>query len=163
MTRRKQDTNFFALWQEALAKDDDGLRRLVENVVQRVLDEEMAFFLGAESYERTETRRGYRNGYKPRTLKTRVGTLELAVPKDREGRFRTEFFESCQRSEKPLCLPKTPSALPRLTLLRPLYIVRPFCSSAIRFCGEAPFRCPIAKRWVAGLRMMYNSQDGKGS
>ena len=45
----------------------------------------MQTFLQAESYERTDKRTDYRNGYKPRTLYTRVGTLELMVPKDREG------------------------------------------------------------------------------
>ena len=58
----------------------------------------------AESYERTDKPTGYRNGYKPRTLYTRVGALELMVPKDREGRFHTELFERYQRSEKALML-----------------------------------------------------------
>lgn len=69
-----------------------------------MLEEEMTAHLGAGPYERTAGRRGHRNGYKPRTLKTRVGTLELMVPKDREGRFRTELFERYQRSEKALVL-----------------------------------------------------------
>ena len=104
MARRKKDSGFAALWQEAFAREDDSLRFLVEHVVQRVLEEEMTAFLGAESYQRSEKRRGYRNGYKPRVLKTRVGALELQVPKDREGRFRTEVFERYQRSEKALML-----------------------------------------------------------
>jgi transposase-like protein len=69
-----------------------------------VLEEELTSFLNAERYTRTEERRGYRNGYKPRTLKTRVGRLELMVPKDREGRFQTELFEKYQRNEKALIL-----------------------------------------------------------
>ena len=104
MARQGQDTKFGDLWQEGSWEGDDGMRRLLETVVQRVLDEELTWFLGAESHERTEDRRGYRNGYKPRQLKTRVGTLELLVPKDREGRFRTELFERYQRSEKALML-----------------------------------------------------------
>jgi putative transposase len=80
------------------------MRRLLETVVQRVLDEELTAFLGAERHERTGERQGYRNGYKPRQLKTRVGTLSLMVPKDREGRFQTELFERYQRSEKALLL-----------------------------------------------------------
>jgi putative transposase len=104
MARLGQDTKFSALWQEASDYGDDGMRRLLATVVQRVLDEELTAFLGAESHERTDERRGYRNGYKPRQLKTRVGTLELQVPKDREGRFRTELFERYQRSEKALML-----------------------------------------------------------
>jgi len=104
MARRSQDTGWFDLWQEASRDGGDGIRRLLETTIQRVLDEELTAFLGAESHERTEARQGYRNGYKPRQLKTRVGTLEFLVPKDREGQFRTELFERYQRSEKALLL-----------------------------------------------------------
>jgi len=102
MTRRSEDTGLLGLWQEACEGEGEGLRRLVEHLVQRILGEEVSVFLGAQSYERTDERRGYRNGYKPRVLKTRVGKLELQVPKDREGRFQTELFERYQRSEKAL-------------------------------------------------------------
>ena len=107
MARRTEDTRLLDLWQGAGDEGDDVVRRLLETVVQRVLDEELTAFLGAESYERTEGRAGYRNGYKPRQLKTRVGRLELLVPKDREGRFRSELFERYQRSEKALVLAVT--------------------------------------------------------
>ena len=52
--------------------------------------------------ERTAQRLGYRSGYYPRGLITRVGKIELRVPQDREGRFSTEVFERYQRSEKAL-------------------------------------------------------------
>jgi len=45
------------------------------------------------------SRQSYRSGYYPRRLLTRVGTLELRVPQDRQARFSTEFFERYQRSE----------------------------------------------------------------
>jgi transposase-like protein len=77
---------------------------MLRSMIQRTLEEELTSFLGAEKYDRTDGRQGYRNGYKPRVLKTRVGTLELMVPKDREGRFQTEMFEKYQRSEKALLL-----------------------------------------------------------
>jgi transposase-like protein len=83
---------------------EDFLRGLVERVVQQVLEAEMTSFLGAGTYERNGERRGWRNGYKPRTLKTRVGGLELMVPKDRDGEFQTELFERYQRSEKAFVL-----------------------------------------------------------
>jgi len=83
---------------------EDFLRELVQRTVQQVLEAEMASFLGAGTYERNVERRGWRNGYKPRTLKTRVGELELMVPKDRDGEFQTELFERYQRSEKALVL-----------------------------------------------------------
>jgi len=58
--------------------------------------------LAAEKSERTPNRLGYRSGYYGRTLVTRVGKVELRVPQDRQGRFRTEVFERYQRSEKAL-------------------------------------------------------------
>ena len=103
MARNENVTRILADWQEGLG-GEDFLRGLVERVLQQVLDAEMTSFLGAEVYERTGGRRGWRNGFKPRTLKTRVGTLELRVPKDRDGQFQTELFERYQRSEKALVL-----------------------------------------------------------
>jgi len=103
MTQLK-DTSVIGAVQGALLDDPEFLKSLVERVVQRILETEMAEHLGAGSYERTDKRRGYRNGYKPRTLKTRVGILELLVPQDREGTFRTELFDMYQRNEKALVL-----------------------------------------------------------
>lgn len=85
-----------------LAGDEDFLRPLVERVVQAALEAEMSEALGAAKGERTAGRRGYRSGYYERNLITRVGTLELRVPQDREGRFSTALFERYQRSEKAL-------------------------------------------------------------
>lgn len=104
MARKSNDSELRETWQAAAATGDDGMRALVQRVVQQVLEAEMTSFLGADSYERTGERRGYRNGYKPRLLKTRVGELELMVPKDRDGQFQTELFERYQRSEKALVL-----------------------------------------------------------
>jgi transposase-like protein len=103
MTRKRQGIEILAGWQGG-AGGEDFLRGLVERVVQQVLEAEMTSFLGAGSYERNAERRGWRNGFKPRVLKTRVGKLELLVPKDREGQFQTELFERYQRSEKALVL-----------------------------------------------------------
>ncbi len=83
---------------------EDVLRELVQRTVQQVLEAEMTSFLGAGTYERNGERRGGRNGYKPRTLKTRAGTIDLMVPKDRDGEFQTELFERYQRGEKALVL-----------------------------------------------------------
>jgi mutator family transposase len=58
--------------------------------------------LSAERSERAEERRGYRSGSYSRSLITRVGTIELRVPRDRSGLFSTELFERYQRSEKAL-------------------------------------------------------------
>jgi len=104
MARQDETTAVLDVWQEAKDAGDDPIRVLLQGLLQRLLEEEMTAHLGAEPYERTAERRGRRNGYKPRTLKTRVGKMELLVPKDREGRFRTELFARYQRSEKALVL-----------------------------------------------------------
>jgi transposase-like protein len=90
--------------QAALVDDPDFLRDLVTHVVQEILEAEMTAHLGAAPYERTETRIGQRNGYKPRQLQTRVGTLTLLVPQDRAGTFATQVFARYQRTEKALVL-----------------------------------------------------------
>jgi putative transposase len=73
-------------------------------VLQELLEAEMSEHIGAAPYERTGTRTGRRNGYKPRALRTRVGTLNLLVPQDREGTFSTRLFARYQRNEKALVL-----------------------------------------------------------
>ena len=84
------------------AGNQDALRDLLQKMVQDILENEMEDFLEAGPYERTDTRRGYRAGYYPRRLETRVGTLTLRIPQDRQGNFKTELFERYQRSEKAL-------------------------------------------------------------
>ena len=90
--------------EEVLLDDPHFLREIVERVVQQLLEAEMTEHIGAAPYERTANRTGQRNGYKPRTLRTRVGTLNLLVPQDREGTFSTRLFSRYQRNEKALVL-----------------------------------------------------------
>lgn len=99
---RKQDSAKRMNWKALMAEQEDFLRPLIQEVVQQVLEAEMDEALGAEKGERTANRLGYRSGHYGRTLVTRVGKLELRVPQDRQGRFRTEVFERYQRSEKAL-------------------------------------------------------------
>jgi len=85
-----------------MAEDGDFLRPIVRTVIEEFLEAEMTEAIGAQKGERVEGRSGYRSGYYPRSLITRVGKLELRVPQDRNGRFSTEIFERYQRSEKAL-------------------------------------------------------------
>src|SRR5690606_24692656 len=75
---------------------------LMREALQTVLEGEMTEFLGAAPGERTASRSGYRAGYYSRSLVTRIGKLELSVPRDRNGEFSTALFERYQRSEKAL-------------------------------------------------------------
>jgi len=87
-----------------LFQRDDGLARLVEAVVEQILEAQVTEQLQAKRYERTEDRQGYRNGYRCKELKTRIGTLQLRVPRVRNGAFSTELFARYQRSEQALVL-----------------------------------------------------------
>ena len=97
-TKKKVNAALEAL----LASDADALKVLVKEALEQILEAEMSGALGAAPGERTEARLGYRSGYYERGLVTRIGKLELRVPRDRDGRFSTELFERYQRSEKAL-------------------------------------------------------------
>ena len=89
---------------QRLFSGDSQLAHLLEAILNQVLEAQMTHHLQAERYERSEERQGYRNGYKPRQLTTRVGTLTLSVPQVREGGFSPELFARYQRSEQALIL-----------------------------------------------------------
>lgn len=102
MARQKNATRSAVDVKAMLAADPDFLTEIVSSALQDVLEREMDDTLGAAKGERTSSRVGYRSGYYRRSLVTRVGAIELRVPQDRDGRFRTELFERYQRSEKAL-------------------------------------------------------------
>jgi putative transposase len=82
----------------------DGMARAIGILVNEAMKIERADVLGAKPYERTETRRGYANGFKPKTLATRVGKVELQVPQTRDIEFYPKSLERGVRSERALKL-----------------------------------------------------------
>lgn len=83
---------------------DDAFAKLLEEILNQVLQAQASEQLQAEPYERNGTRQGYRNGFREREITTRVGPLTLEVPRLRNGSFSTEMFERYQRSEQALVL-----------------------------------------------------------
>ncbi len=86
---------------ELLSKSE-GMAKLVESIVNQVLEQELTEHLGVEKHQHSKNRPDYRNGYRTRTLYTRVGSLTLRVPQTRTGSFCTEIFNRYQRNEKAL-------------------------------------------------------------
>ena len=79
-------------------QDGDVLREGIRVLSQALMETEVAGLLGADRHERTPERTGHRNGYRMRTWDTRVGTIELAIPKVRPGRT---FRRYCSHAGAP--------------------------------------------------------------
>jgi transposase-like protein len=91
------------LLRKAEAEPDlDTLREGVRVLTQALMELEVAQHLGAERYQRSPERQGERNGYRERTWDTRVGTLELRVPRVRDGSFFPSLLEPRKRAERAL-------------------------------------------------------------
>jgi transposase-like protein len=80
----------------------DFLREAVRHFVHELMDEEVTALIGAERYERTDERTNQRNGVRHRTWDTRVGSLDLAIPKLRSGSYFPSWLEPRKRSEQAL-------------------------------------------------------------
>ena len=82
---------------------EDAFKKLLQSSLNAILKAESAAQLKAEPYERSEERTGSRNGFRDRTLNTRIGSIVLSVPKHRDGEpFSTLVFENYSRSEAAL-------------------------------------------------------------
>lgn len=90
------------LYNIGMEKDADFLRQGVELLSQLLMEAEVEQVVGAKKHERTEDRSTYRNGYRPRTWETRVGEIELAIPKLRKGSYFPSLLEPRRPAEKAL-------------------------------------------------------------
>ena len=82
--------------------DVDFLREALRVVVEGIMDAEVTSRIGAEYGERSPERVTQRNGYRSRAWDTRVGTMELHIPKLREGSYFPSLLEPRRRSERAL-------------------------------------------------------------
>jgi putative transposase len=85
-----------------LRQDQDFLREGVQVFAQALLELEVRQHVGADRHERTPERTGQRNGYRERTWDTRVGTIDLSVPRVRDGSFYPSMLEPRKRAERAL-------------------------------------------------------------
>jgi len=89
---------------ELLARHDQGdfLRSIAEAVLQLLMEADVDGLIGAGRHERSGERTTWRNGYRDRSLDTRLGTLNLRVPKLRQGSYFPGFLEARGTSEQAL-------------------------------------------------------------
>jgi putative transposase len=84
------------------AGDGDFLRAVAESVLQLLMEADVEGLIGAGRHERAADRLNWRNGYRDRTLDTRLGSLNLEIPKLRAGSSFPPFLEARKTTEKAL-------------------------------------------------------------
>ena len=101
MTKQSMDL-LELLRKRGMDGDVDFLREALQVLVEGIMDAEVSVQIGAQRGERNPDRLIHRNGYRNRTWDTRVGTMELKIPKVREGSYFPSLLEPRRRSEKAL-------------------------------------------------------------
>jgi len=92
----------YKLTNEMVAKGMEAAPELMRVLLNNAMQIERCRYLQADEYERTEDRKGHANGYKPKTLRTRIGAITFAIPQVREGGFYPSALEKGMRSERAL-------------------------------------------------------------
>jgi putative transposase len=108
----------------------DALVPLLETILNQVLEALATETIGAQKYERTEERKAYRNGSRERSLKTRIGTITLDVPRLRSGEFPHELFERYQRAEQALVLTMMEMVLQGVSTRKVTKITEELCGTS---------------------------------
>jgi len=104
MTYREDFTLPAELMERVSKQGFDILPELIQVIINAAMQAERQQYLRAEPYQHTEEREGHANGYKPKTVHTRVGNITFAIPQVREGGFYPEALEKGLRSERALLL-----------------------------------------------------------
>ena len=145
--------------QHILLDDPSFLKEIVERVLQELLEAEMTEHVGAVPYERTQKRTGQRNGYKPRALRTRVGTLNLLVPQDREGTFSTRLFSRYQRNEKALVLALMEMYVVGISTRKVKDVTEELCGNSFRRVSSPRWQVAWMPSWRRGRKPTARSQS----
>ena len=149
----------------------DALPDLIRIMLNTAMQIERHKHLGAGPYERTPERQGYANGYKSKTVATRVGKITLDVPQVREGDFYPNSLEKGIRSERALKLALAEMYVQGVSTRKVAAITERMCGFAVsssqvskataeldeqlQAWRERPFWMPVMRRYVrkAGCRM----------
>lgn len=109
----------------------EGLPDLVRFLVNEAMRIERENYLRAKPYERSEERRGYANGFKPKTVKTRLGELTFEIPQVREGGFYPSALEKGIRSERALLMTLAEMYVQGVSTRKVAAIIEKLCGTQI--------------------------------
>lgn len=145
---------------------DDASKLILTTVFNQLMEHQRTEFIQAEGYERSENRTGQRNGYYERALTTRVGTLELKVPRTRDGVFSPTVFERYQRNEKALLASMLEMYVSGVSTRKVSQIVEELCGKSVSksFVSSLTTQLdPIVKEWqnrtLTGTKFPYLMVD----
>ncbi len=144
MTHEIESTTMDRILQPLINNGFDGIGDAVQVLLNSAMLIEREKALGAGAYERSDSRDGYANGFKPRSLKTRVGKLELSVPQVRgsSAPFYPSVLERGQRNERALLLSLTEMYVQGVSTRKVSKIVERMCGFEVsseqvsRACAE---------------------------
>lgn len=131
MTRELQSTAIDEVVQLLAERGFDGLAEVLEVVLNEAMKIERSHALGAQPYERTPARRGQANGFKPKTVLSRLGKLELAVPQTRDSSFYPSALERGERSERALKVALAEMYVQGVSTRKVKAIVEELCGSEV--------------------------------
>lgn len=96
--------NDYTFSEDLVEKGLEAVPEMMRVLINQAMQVERSKYLQAAEYERTEERKGHANGYKPKTVRTRMGEITFAVPQVREGGFYPSALEKGLRSERALTI-----------------------------------------------------------
>ena len=119
------------IFEELMEEGAEAFRNVLEKLLNLAMEVERSEFLGADPYERTSRRRDHANGFKDKTVATRVGRLKLKIPQVRHLSFYPRSLERGCRSEKALKLAIAEMYVKGISTRKVSQITEQLCGSEI--------------------------------
>jgi putative transposase len=131
MTYQQNCTLPNEIMEQIAAEGLEALPEMIRILINEAMRLEREQHLGVGPYERSPERKGHANGYKPKTVKTRVGEIEFEVPQVRQGHFYPEALEKGLRSERALTLALAEMYVQGVSTRRVAAITERLCGTAV--------------------------------
>jgi len=145
---------------------DEVSKNILTTVFNQLMENQRTEYIQADDYERSESRQSQRNGYYERDFTTRVGTLELKVPRTRDGEFAPTVFERYQRNEKALLASMLEMYVSGVSTRKVSKIVEELCGKSVSksFVSSLTEQLdPMVKEWqnrsLSGTNYPYLMTD----
>lgn len=131
---------------QLMLKDREGaFKKLLQESLNSLMKAESAEQLNAQPYERTEERADSRNGFRERSLNTRIGTIVLKVPRHRNSSFETTIFDEYTRSESALISSMMEMVVNGVSTRKVSKVVETLCGTSF---SNQPFQRSAAN-WIS--------------